>query len=511
MLGNNGVPLQTYTNNEITEYAKVWTAFRQQNVRGNIESAYGGKWYDVGDMYIRFRQDYSHELAPSTTENRVDPMYIELRWRDMFPKLGLDTFLDKTYIGDGLPLCADLTDQHFLKKGATYILLGSLDKPRYHNEPEDWVANDDVKRFSLTTDSALYNILCNSAGTGTCQYEAKVVLEQDLTCSGLECDVETLRVLEVGEGMYYEYMRLPCAHQAFYTDVKSVQTRFDGYACGDPRAEVGAIGCCSLGDDNFYEDFSHYTGERATFEGARRRCMARNLDLCFKPRYRCEKGCDLLMDYWGTAPCVLQAKIGLDGTVAIVHNSPEANKLKIIEWLQEENKTFFRVIWTKSIHQYLDDYEGMCASLGCPRDGFDNLCLCTVEVENLIGFGTAPTREEVLKELAHGAFSPYNGWDSRQVLDLGGGVKHHSVDGTFTMDSVFEVVDGNGITRFRKNIRSTVHVGSGESSLRLSFRNPSLMYELNDLELRDAHYETDAALDHYFVSLQVMFEKCSSL
>ena len=39
----NGVPVQTYTNNEITEYAKVWTGFRLQTVRGNIETKVGRK------------------------------------------------------------------------------------------------------------------------------------------------------------------------------------------------------------------------------------------------------------------------------------------------------------------------------------------------------------------------------------------------------------------------------------------------------------------------------------
>lgn len=40
----NGVPVQTYTNNEITEYAKVWTGFRLQAPRGNIETKVGRKF-----------------------------------------------------------------------------------------------------------------------------------------------------------------------------------------------------------------------------------------------------------------------------------------------------------------------------------------------------------------------------------------------------------------------------------------------------------------------------------
>jgi uncharacterized protein (DUF1800 family) len=40
---SNGVPLRTYTNDEITEYARVWTGFRTHFVRGNIESRFYGK------------------------------------------------------------------------------------------------------------------------------------------------------------------------------------------------------------------------------------------------------------------------------------------------------------------------------------------------------------------------------------------------------------------------------------------------------------------------------------
>lgn len=60
----NGDTMLTYTNNEITEYARVWTGFRTAPGRGNIETAYSA--------------------------NYVDPMQIVPSWRDPFPKLGLD-------------------------------------------------------------------------------------------------------------------------------------------------------------------------------------------------------------------------------------------------------------------------------------------------------------------------------------------------------------------------------------------------------------------------------------
>jgi uncharacterized protein (DUF1800 family) len=36
-LDENGKEILTYTNNQITEYARVWTGFRAAFARGNIE------------------------------------------------------------------------------------------------------------------------------------------------------------------------------------------------------------------------------------------------------------------------------------------------------------------------------------------------------------------------------------------------------------------------------------------------------------------------------------------
>ena len=43
MHDENGFPVQTYTNDEVTEYAKVWTGFGLQAGRGNIETKVGRK------------------------------------------------------------------------------------------------------------------------------------------------------------------------------------------------------------------------------------------------------------------------------------------------------------------------------------------------------------------------------------------------------------------------------------------------------------------------------------
>jgi hypothetical protein len=100
-----------YTNDDIEEYARVWTGFVMQSIRGNLEERYG---------------------------NRIDPLHVVDIWRDRFPKMGLD----RKYIGDGYPLCSDLPSQHFLAKGAKYVLLGSTPRMENQGSPSSWLQSD---------------------------------------------------------------------------------------------------------------------------------------------------------------------------------------------------------------------------------------------------------------------------------------------------------------------------------------------------------------------------------
>ena len=67
--------------------------------------------------------------------------------------------------------------------------------------------------------SELYQILVNGGMT--------VTLADDLVCQGIECIVETVRVVKVGS-IYYEYVQPPCVQLAFYNDGKQIQLR-DNY------------------------------------------------------------------------------------------------------------------------------------------------------------------------------------------------------------------------------------------------------------------------------------------
>ena len=104
-LNNDGTPVLNSFGKKIANYeqkhiftaAKIWTGFEPSYRRGNYE-----------------------ELDWATT-SYLDPLQIKrVEDRDWFPKIDFDS----GYIGDGYPLCSDLPDKHFLKRKATYRLLG---------------------------------------------------------------------------------------------------------------------------------------------------------------------------------------------------------------------------------------------------------------------------------------------------------------------------------------------------------------------------------------------------
>ncbi len=98
----NSNPILAYTNDEIMSFARVWTGVDYQKKRGNVEES-------------------------SREGNRYDPMKVQAGWRDKFPK----TDMTGGYIGDKYPLCADLPDKMFLRKGAEYRLIGSSHMPEH--------------------------------------------------------------------------------------------------------------------------------------------------------------------------------------------------------------------------------------------------------------------------------------------------------------------------------------------------------------------------------------------
>ena len=156
--------------------------------------------------------------------------------------------LNGKYVGDMLPLCSDLPTQHFLSKGSTYQLLDSP-APELHEDPIEWRAGGE-SALILDSASSLYAKLGGEAP------KLKIVLDETLGCSGDECSINTVRVVKAGD-YYYEYIRPPCVHQAFYNEAKTIarRTKGDDAMCADPRVEAATAACCG-GSETWSEKVS---------------------------------------------------------------------------------------------------------------------------------------------------------------------------------------------------------------------------------------------------------------
>jgi len=487
-LDSNGEPMLSYTNEDITEYAKVYTGFQRQSLRGNVE-------------------DKSKE---GSTNNQIDPMQIRADYRDHFPKLGLNS----QYIGDGYPLCSDLPDKHFLKEGATYRLLGEDPKPHLLGDPEANAWHGAApRRVSLDLESPLAIKICNKSNPSDdneeCNFLSKVVIDEDLTCEGIECDLNDVRSIEVSPGIWYEYVRPACVHRAFYENAMSVR-RMNGsqkYMCADPLVESASTTCCNVGstkNTNTRAGVELYGGERVTFDVAEQRCEDAGKRLCSDPSVNgaldCPDvsigGCDRQgLHYWSSDTCNLHAKLNLDGTVAIIHETTIPGKSSSTrKMVASSTKMFFRVEWLSpesDVQDFLSDYSSKCAEIGCQIDATDGICQCGVsEVVDSAAFTdgslASASVDDIFSTATIGAFPPTVAGE-----EVMAGVWKYPT-GSVTHSTVFRVVDSNGIEHYRKNIKSVVTVGS------LSFRNPVHFMSLNDPNIRDAQYETDAALEHYF-------------
>ena len=134
--------------------------------------------------------------------NRLDPMRINAEWRDRFPK----TDTTGGYIGDTYPLCNDLPSKSFLKKGAKYRLLGSSSLPELTNDPTEFSTESETVRIVLGEASTLRSLLCDENQAGECDFKNFVTLQVNHNCIGIECEVDTVRVVEVDTNVFYEFV-----------------------------------------------------------------------------------------------------------------------------------------------------------------------------------------------------------------------------------------------------------------------------------------------------------------
>ena len=145
--------------------------------------------------------------------NRMDPMKIEPQWRDPFPKMDLHL----GFVGDKQPLCVDLPDKQFLRIGAKYRLLGSSKRPDLQEQPSSWNIHA-IKVTTLEGHSQLRNALSG--------LQPEITLTSNLICTGIECDLDNVRLVEVQQNppIYYEVSSREHAHDILLVSLSTINS-----------------------------------------------------------------------------------------------------------------------------------------------------------------------------------------------------------------------------------------------------------------------------------------------
>ena len=255
-----GTLIETYTNEDIMSFARAWTGFQRHDPRGNYEDDTTGG-----------------------SRNRLDPLYIDERWRDRFPK----SDLTGGYIGDFYPLCVDVPEKMFLRPGAKYRLLGADPMPELMVDHPNLRYGElyNIKRMVLDPTGDLFAALNDGSGN----FSPIVELTSHLSCTSgtAECVVDTVRVVQVQSNpdVFYEYVPPPCVHQAFYEGGKQIARRYrdwEGVMCADPKLAAASEACCDQAIERSVEEALRayeYHGERMTYASAEQRCLAKSMNL----------------------------------------------------------------------------------------------------------------------------------------------------------------------------------------------------------------------------------------
>jgi uncharacterized protein (DUF1501 family) len=457
VLDSSNKTIPTYTNEHIVAFARVWTGFLRQSSRANIE----GHDNDV---------------------NKLDPLFIKPEFHDRFPKADLIG----GYLGDRYPVCAMLPSRMHLRRGAKYRLLGASPVPEQYENDFEWARKDGVKRLVLQSGgSGLYSKLLTK--------QALVILDSDLDCADNtpECDVDTVRVVQVGD-VFYEYVKnVPCVELAFFNDgvqASGIDKRAHS-VCVNPILAAASEGCCPINAKPFELEAipaCRFSGERMKLSTASDRCRSIGRELCDYNRFKESEACPHIGYHWTSKFCQVQAKVNSNGAVAMVHDMT-----KPIVQVASDNLNFFGAYWDGGRYPSPNDgCGGVCAASG-------GACLCTVRVVEKVVFPVTPaSKDEIFAALKIGAVKPSasDGYASSSASDF---VYHTKSTGGACCDkeTVFEAVDDFGNTLYFSNIESKVLIGD-----KWSFRNAPHFNSVNPGEYSetDAFHETEALLDHHF-------------
>ena len=204
--------------------------------------------------------------------------------RDQFPKM--DLF--KGFIGDTYPLCIEEPQKMFLRKGATYRLIGSHTLATQHYEHPYWRGNSKLLRLNLESQSNLLDKLCNrDPQTGLCDYKPQVVLDEKLICYNNECTVDNVRMVRVSENpnIFYEYLKPPCIDFAFSSpdNLAKIVDSQKNAMCLDKKINDAALPSCCPTAGQAAQSKCIFSMERTSYETSEKRCVAEGSSMCDYP------------------------------------------------------------------------------------------------------------------------------------------------------------------------------------------------------------------------------------
>ena len=462
-LDNYGNRIETYDNEDIKDFSRIWTGFNFRPIRGNIES--------------------------DGTDNEVDPMKINSLWRDEFPKMDLND----GYIGDFYPQCSDIMDYSFLKKGAIYKLVGFFNP----------TLNKQV--LVLTPNSTLYTQLYSY------KLKSKKELSSTLSCEDYginiknSCSLKYLKyvglMLNNGRYVYYEYIKPPCIEFPFYVDPKVIKykkkRKVVKYMCGNPLLpEAGT--CCDVGKNDCRET-CNYQREKVKFENLA--CTEGVISPTWSTSgNECDYKSETFM--WFNKSCKINILIDSEGFISIVHDHNSGNYLEKIGMQGTSN---FRVRWN---NDSFPTYHNNCSSL-CTK--INEKCYCEINVVTKQLFSNPPDIDLLEDRLKIGSLIP----DERYTLCNTSLCNSFPVEEVWTTilntideNTIFKIITNNTFVKYLKNIESMVYVQNST----FSFRNPPSFMSLVDSvsntqehekNTRDAKYEVDALIDHIYTHKNV--------
>jgi len=448
----HGNRIETYDNDDIRDFSRIWTGFDNQPIRGNIES--------MG------------------TGNEIDPMQIKSSWHDAYPKMDLNDH----YIGDSFPLCSDLADKLFMKSGANYKLAG------YHIQ---------LSSFVLKNTSSYYLSFCNF-NNNECDFHKNITLSFDINCSDFinmtnNCyDVNYIGVTNTNNKvMYYEFIRPSCVELTFSKSYKQLRDKqnVDNLICHDPSFAVAGSSCCSGVGQWGYETCNYYQ-ERVNFQNANTTCINNGRRLC--PWL---KNSDNTCGYksslfsWMDASCNIQIQIEVDGFVHIIFSPTTESHFSL------NSNTAFRVRWEK------DNYPNFHNNCSSVCDVYGETCICNITVFSQQVYYENDTIDNIDDSLRIGSLPPSQLFYNRCNYSF---CQNHEIwlkNDSFDENSIFKVIRNSSFTFYLKNIIHIVQIVN--STFR--FRNPPhfVSFVPTEARIEDVSNEIDALIHHLFTHQNV--------